>query len=103
MAKETLRTVKAVEAAENKTEAVKEQALKKERKMQQESVYSAEELASAARRVFQTTPEIVKTALKMAEEKIHSKEFIKICGECRWYKAGICSFDKWKDSVAAGN
>ena len=66
MAKETLRTVKVVEAAENKAEAVKEQALKKERKMQQESVYSAEELASAARRVFQTTPEIVKTALKRA-------------------------------------
>lgn len=44
-----------------------------------------------------------KTALKMAEEKIHCDEFIKICGECRWYKAGICSFDKWKDSVVAGN
>lgn len=39
------------------------------------------------------------SALKLAEEKIHCDEFIKICGECRWYKAGICSFDKWRDSV----
>lgn len=40
-----------------------------------------------------------KSALKLAEENIHYDEFIKICGECRWYKAGICSFEKWKSNV----
>lgn len=40
-----------------------------------------------------------KTALKTAEEKIHSDGFFKICGECRWYRAGLCRFDKWRDKV----
>lgn len=35
-------------------------------KTSNDAIYAAEELAGAARRVFQTTPEIVKTALKRA-------------------------------------
>lgn len=41
------------------------------------------------------------TALNLARDKIDSNEFIKICGQCRWYKAGVCSFDKWKRNVEA--
>lgn len=40
-----------------------------------------------------------KTALKIAEEKIDREEFEKICGQCRWYKAGVCSYEKWKNNI----
>lgn len=40
-----------------------------------------------------------KTALKMAAEKIDKEEFEKICGQCRWCKAGICGFEKWRWNV----
>ncbi len=42
-----------------------------------------------------------KTALKTAAEKIDRNEFEKICGECRWCKAGICCFEKWKENAAS--
>lgn len=37
-----------------------------------------------------------KAALDLAGEKIHKAEFEKLCGQCRWYKAGVCSFEKWE-------
>lgn len=37
-----------------------------------------------------------KTALGLAAEKIHKDEFDELCGQCRWYKAGVCSFEKWE-------
>lgn len=40
-----------------------------------------------------------KAALKIMTDKLDKKEFEKICGECRWYKAGVCSYEKWKISV----
>ena len=39
------------------------------------------------------------TALKLALERIDGAEFEKICGKCRWCKAGICSFEKWRENV----
>lgn len=40
-----------------------------------------------------------RTALKIALEKIDRKEFEMLCGKCRWYRTGICSYEKWKRNV----
>ena len=40
-----------------------------------------------------------KTALKLALEKINGNEFEKICGQCRWCKAGVCGFEKWRENA----
>lgn len=31
---------------------------------------------------------------KIAAEKLKESDFMKICGDCRWNKAGICTFKK---------
>lgn len=36
-------------------------------------------------------------ALEQARGKIGKEEFESICGKCRWFKAGVCSFEKWKN------
>lgn len=39
------------------------------------------------------------TALKLAAEKINKAEFENICGSCRWYRAGVCGYEKWTENV----
>lgn len=68
MAKETSKDVKAAETADKKAEVVQEQASKKEQKAPQESVYSVNELAANARKIFETRQECVMAALKAAGE-----------------------------------
>lgn len=63
MAKETSKDEK---TAENKVEAVQEQASKKGQKVLQEPVYPVNELAANARKVFGTRQECVVAALKTA-------------------------------------
>lgn len=66
MGKETSKDAKAAETVENKAEAAQEQASKKEQKTPRESVYSANELAANAKKVFGTRQECVLSALKAA-------------------------------------
>lgn len=40
-----------------------------------------------------------KNALSLALERIDGEEFEKICGNCRWRRAGICGFEKWRENV----
>lgn len=40
-----------------------------------------------------------KSALSLALKQINGEEFEKICGQCRWCKAGICGFEKWRGNV----
>lgn len=40
-----------------------------------------------------------KEALRLALEKIDRAEFEKLCGKCRWCKAGVCGFEKWRGNA----
>lgn len=66
MAKETPKDVKAVETTENKAEAMREPAPKKEPKAADDPVYSASEFAANAKKIFGTRQECVAVALKAA-------------------------------------
>ncbi len=65
MAKETTKEARAAETAETKAEVARE-APRKEQKASLESVYSANELAANAKKVFGTRQECVAVALKAA-------------------------------------
>lgn len=41
------------------------------------------------------TYESIKNDLK---SKIDEKHFIDLCGDCRWYKKKICTYEKWRSS-----
>lgn len=64
MAKEQGKDVKEVEASGSKTEVA--QASKKEQAAVQKAVYSVNELAAHAEKLFETKPEVVMAALKAA-------------------------------------
>lgn len=64
MAKETPKTAEVVETAEQQTET--QQTTSKASKAQQESVYSVNELAANARKLFETRQECVVAALRAA-------------------------------------
>jgi len=68
MGKETAKAAKTAETAESKAEAAQEQASNKEQKTPLESVYSVNELAANARKVFETRQECVEAALKAARK-----------------------------------
>ena len=85
MAKETAKDARTAETAENKAEVTQEQASKKEQQISQESVYTANELAANAKKVFGTRQECVAAALKTAgkteytvtEAKVIVEKFLK--------------------------
>lgn len=66
MAKETSKDARTAETAETKAEVAQGQASKKEQKAPQESVYSVNELAVNAKKVFGTRQECVVAALRAA-------------------------------------
>lgn len=66
MAKEVQKTVKTTGKDEGRIEAIEEQAVKKEQKALQESIYTCNELAANAKKVFRTRPECVTAALRAA-------------------------------------
>ena len=66
MAKEVQKTVKTTGKDEGRIEAIEEQAVKKEQKALQESIYTCNELSANAKKVFGTRPECVEAALKAA-------------------------------------
>ncbi len=66
MAKETSKDIKEMEAAKSNATVVQEQAPKKEQKVFQGSVYSVNELAANAKKVFGTRQECIMAALRAA-------------------------------------
>lgn len=36
--------------------------------------------------------------MDMAREKITKEIFEESCGNCRWYRQGLCSYEKWSDA-----
>lgn len=85
MAKETSKDAKVAESNENKADAMAEHASKNEKKSPRESVYTINELAANAKKVFGTRQECVMAALKaagkiectVAEAKVIIEKFLK--------------------------
>ena len=66
MEKDTSKNIKTAETAASKAEVAHDQASKKEQKTAKEPIYSVNELASNAKKIFGTRPECVFASLKAA-------------------------------------
>lgn len=40
-------------------------------------------------------------ALKAVRRKMTAEDFTSLCGECRWNKMGLCSYEKWLENANA--
>ena len=38
-------------------------------------------------------------ALDKVFENTEKSDFDRICGDCRWYKQGLCSYENWKENL----